>query len=78
MADLCAPDPCRYGTHCQQTSGESYTCLKNLCSPNPCSNGGQCIVVNDEAFQCACPRGWRGKLCSGKMFMNNFTANLFY
>ncbi|XP_047144561.1 uncharacterized protein LOC100203132 isoform X2 [Hydra vulgaris] len=63
-ADLCAPDPCRYGTHCQQTSAESYTCLKNLCSPNPCSNGGQCIVVNDEAFQCACPRGWRGKICS--------------
>ena len=83
VADLCSPDPCRYGTHCIQADEESYQCVKNLCTPNPCSNGGKCIVVNDEGYECACPRGWRGKNCIGiyrkfndLIFLNSYSKVL--
>ena len=49
----------------------SCPCVDHVCNPSPCVNRGICIVEKSFGhhrwtFKCACPHGFKGKLCHSK------------
>ena len=48
------------------SSNHFYNAVRNRCHPNPCAHGSKCTQTK-EGFECACPAGFKGKRCTGKL-----------